>query len=88
MSLLEKIKQKWIDFRTKLVPEETTATVYKGTDEFSARILKMKLEDEGIQVQFIDQRDSSYNAFGYVYLKVFIKDEVLAKSIIDNNNNE
>jgi len=30
----------------------------------------LKLEDEGIPVMIFDQRDSSYNAFGYIYLNV------------------
>ncbi len=86
MNLLEKIKTKWINFRLKLVPEKTVVTVYKGTDEFLARILRLKLEDEGITVQFIDERDSSYNAFGYVYLNVLPENEERAKSLIENNN--
>lgn len=86
MNLLEKIKLKWINFRTKLVPYETLSTVYKGTDEFSARILKLKLENEGISVQFKDERDSSYNAFGYVYLKVLSENEERAKTIIESNH--
>ncbi len=86
MNLLERIKIRWNNFRTRLVPEQTVKTVYKGTDEFSARILKLKLEDEGIQVQFVDQRDSSYNAFGYVYLNVLAEDEEKAKQIIEKNN--
>ncbi len=86
MNLLKKIKLKWINFSTRLVPEKTVVTIHKGTDEFSARILKLKLEDENIPVQFIDERDSSYNAFGYVYLKVLAKDEERAKKIIERNN--
>ncbi|HIP32516.1 MAG TPA: hypothetical protein EYG86_07135 [Crocinitomicaceae bacterium] len=72
--------------RTKLVPESKIVTVYQGTDEYSARIFKLKLEDEGIKVQLIDERDSSYNAFGYVYLKVLKENEQLAKQIIGHTN--
>lgn len=72
--------------RTKLVPESKIVTVYQGADEYSARIFKLKLEDEGIKVQLIDERDSSYNAFGYVYLKVLKENEQLAKQIIGHTN--
>ncbi len=72
--------------RTKLVPESNIVTVYQGTDEYSARIFKLKLEDEGIKVKLIDERDSSYNAFGYVYLKVLKENEQVAKQIIDSKD--
>lgn len=30
----------------------------------------MVLEDAGIRVMIFDQRDSSYNSFGYIYVNV------------------
>ncbi|MBL1281007.1 MAG: hypothetical protein COA33_012075 [Fluviicola sp.] len=86
MGLIQKIKAKWTALRTKLVPESNVVTVYQGTDEYSARIFKLKLEDEGIKVVFVDERDSSYNAFGYVYLKVHRENEALAKQLIEAKN--
>ena len=72
--------------RTKLVPEPNVAIVYQGTDEYTARIYKLKLEDAGVQVVYIDERDSSYNAFGYVYLKVHRDNEKIAKEIIETSH--
>ena len=52
-------------------------------DSFSIEIFKLKLEDEGIPVMIWDERDSSYNAFGYVHLQVRTEDLEKAKKIID-----
>ena len=54
----------------KLVKEPNWQTVFQSTDEIEIRIKKLKLEDEGIPVMIFDQLDSSYNAFGYIYLNV------------------
>jgi len=70
----------------RITPETNVSIVYHGTDEFTARILKTKLEDSGIEVSFVDDRDSSYNAFGYVYLKVLNKNKQKAEQIIDSLN--
>lgn len=43
----------------------------------------MQLEDEGISCVVFDQRDSSYNAFGYLYLQVQRKDEQRAREIVN-----
>ncbi len=53
-------------------------------DAFSIEIFKLKLEEEGIPVMIWDERDSMYNAFGYVHLQVRSEDEEKAKTIIDN----
>lgn len=42
----------------------------------------MKLEEEGIKVLVFDQRDSSYNAFGYVYLQVHKQNVERAEQIL------
>jgi hypothetical protein len=47
------------------------------------RIQKLKLEDLNIPVIIFDQRDSSYNSFGYVYLNVLVEDESKALEIIN-----
>ncbi|MDG1332241.1 MAG: DUF2007 domain-containing protein [Crocinitomicaceae bacterium] len=45
-------------------------TVYDSTEEYTIHIKKLALEDAGIPATIFDQRDSSYNAFGYIYLQV------------------
>jgi len=42
----------------------------------------MKLENEGIRVMIFDQRDSSYNTFGYIYINVQQEDLIKAQEII------
>ena len=53
-------------------------------DSFSIEIFRLKLEEEGIPVMIWDERDSSYNAFGYVHLQVLNEDQDLAKKIIES----
>lgn len=53
-------------------------------DAFSVEIYKLKLEDEDIPVLVWNERDSSYNAFGYVHLQVRMEDQEKAKMIIDS----
>lgn len=45
-------------------------TVSESVDEFIIRIQKVALEAEGIPSILFNQRDSTYNAFGLIYLKV------------------
>ena len=70
MRWIQKLKNKLTSLRVKLVKEPNWQTVFQSTDEIEIRIKKLKLEDEGIPVMIFDQRDSSYNAFGYIYLNV------------------
>ena len=51
-------------------------------DEYTVRIQKLKLEDHEIPTMLFDQRDSSYNAFGYVYLNVKTEDVDKAREIL------
>ena len=83
MGLLQRLKAIWQSNKVRLVSESDWVTVLDSTDEFTIRIEKLKLEDEGIPVIIFDQRDSSYNAFGYIYLKVQKKDEATARKILN-----
>ena len=49
-------------------------------------IQKLKLEDAEIPVMKFDQRDSSYNTFGYLYLQVPTELVEKAEQIISNEN--
>lgn len=53
-----------------LVKESDWITVFESTDEYQIRIQLLKLESEEIPAIIFDQRDSSYNAFGLIFLKV------------------
>lgn len=68
--------------------EPSWECVFQSTDVFEIKILKLKLEDEGIPVSIFDQRDSSYNAFGYIYISVPADRFEEAKTIIEKTENE
>lgn len=66
--------------------EPEWVTVEESSDEYSIRINKIRLEDEGIPAIIFDQRDSSYNAFGYIYLKVHKENEAKARKLLNSNH--
>jgi RNase H-fold protein (predicted Holliday junction resolvase) len=70
----------------KLVKEIPWLSIYQSLEPFSIEIFKLKLEAEGIPVRVWDERDSSYNAFGYVHLQVKSEFKDQAKAIIDSLN--
>ena len=86
MKLFQNLKRKMKSLRVKLVNESDWVTVLQSTDEFTIRIEKLKLEDEGIPAMIFDQRDSSYNSFGYIYLNVHKKDEEDALKLLNLPN--
>ncbi|MFA5575013.1 MAG: hypothetical protein WC994_08165 [Brumimicrobium sp.] len=47
--------------------------------------MKLKLEEEGIQVYVINKMDSAYNNFGEIELYVSHEDVVKAKYIIEKS---
>jgi len=59
--------------------------VYLTKNEVSLRIIQLKLENEGIPVMIFDQRDSSYNTFGDMYIQVPTDFEQLALELIDQS---
>jgi len=61
-------------------------TVFQSTDEYMIRIRKLTLEDHEIPVMLFDQRDSSYNAFGYIYLNVRKEDEKRAVELLNTEH--
>lgn len=64
------IQRKLTLLRTKLMSDSGWISVYQSQTEYLAHIKKLALENAGIEVKFSDDRDSSYNAFGYVQLFV------------------
>ena len=72
----------------KLVKEPSWESVYQSRDEIELRIKKLKLEDENIPVVIFDQRDSSYNAFGYLYLNVRKEDVERALKILNTDHEQ
>lgn len=86
MKLFRNLIQKMKSLRVKLVSDSDWVTVLQSTDEFVIRIEKMKLEAEEIPVMIFDQRDSSYNSFGYIYLNVHKKNEEAARKLINLSN--
>ena len=81
-----KLLQKWKKLQRKVKKNPKWATVFQTTDEYLVHIYKLKLEDNNIPVSIFNQIDSSYNAFGYIYLSVPLKDEKNALELINNEN--
>ncbi len=72
--------------RLTSIPSRTN--VLETTDPYFAQIMKLRLEEEGIPVVLFDQRDSSYNAFGYLYLSVPTEFEEQALELINKDTDE
>ncbi len=81
-----KLLQKWKKLQKKVKKKPNWVTVFQTTDEYMVHIYKLKLEDNNIPVSIFNQIDSSYNAFGYIYLSVPLKDEKNALELINNEN--
>ncbi len=81
-----KLLQKWKKLQKKVKKKPKWVTVFQTTDEYMVHIYKLKLEDNNIPVSIFNQIDSSYNAFGYIYLSVPLKDEKNALELINNEN--
>ena len=63
--------------------EPKWVSVYDSYEEYSIHIKKLALEDAGIPVMIFDQRDSSYNAFGYIYLHVPVEFKERALQVLE-----
>ena len=81
-----KLLQKWKKLQRKVKKNPKWVTVFQTTDEYLVHIYKLKLEDNNIPVSIFNQIDSSYNAFGYIYLSVPLKDQKNALELINNEN--
>jgi len=83
MKLIQHLKRIWQARKVKLINEPEWVNIYQSTDEYSIRIKKLKLEDENIPARIFDQRDSSYNTFGFIYLHVRKEDEKTARKLLN-----
>ena len=81
-----KLLLKWKKLQRKVKKNPKWVTVFQTTNEYIVHIYKLKLEDNNIPVSIFNQIDSSYNAFGYIYLSVPLKDEKIALELINNKN--
>ncbi|MFT5779646.1 MAG: hypothetical protein ACI837_002605 [Crocinitomicaceae bacterium] len=70
MGLIKRIQNKLIRLKTNLVSEPEWVAVYQSPEEYTVHIKKLILDEADIPYRILDQRDSSYLAFGYVYLHV------------------
>mmetsp|Transcript_24100 Transcript_24100/g.32315 ORF Transcript_24100/g.32315 Transcript_24100/m.32315 type:complete len:90 (-) Transcript_24100:95-364(-) len=70
MKLIRKLKSHWTNLRMKLVQEPEWVTIFDSRDEYIVRIKHMQLTEAEVPAVIFDQRDSSYQNFGYIYLKV------------------
>lgn len=81
--MIRRLREKWTALRMKIVKEPEWVPVYQSQEEYSVRIKKLTLEDAGIPTMIFDQRDSSYNAFGYIYLHVRNQDLERSKQLLN-----
>ncbi|MBW7867697.1 MAG: DUF2007 domain-containing protein [Brumimicrobium sp.] len=69
---------------------EENKLVFATNEEYLANIMKLKLEEEGIQVFVVNKKDSSYNlsfsSQGGIMLYVNQNNIILAKQIIESTN--
>lgn len=66
--------------------EPKWVTIFQSTDEYIVRIYKMKLEAHDLPTSIFNQRDSSYNAFGYIHLNVYAQHEKIALELIEGTD--
>lgn len=83
---IQTLKNRWTAFRTKLTKEPDWVTVLESQDEYLIRIKHLALNDAEIPAVIFDQRDSSYNAFGYLYLKVQQKNMEKASKLLNSDH--
>jgi len=83
---MNRLQRIWNNWMIKLVKEPKWTTVFQSTDELMVTIQKLKLEDAEIPVIQFDQKDSSYNTFGYVYLQVPTELKEKAELILSKEN--
>ena len=83
MKLIRRLLTKWKNLKTNLNKDSNWVTIYQSIDEPSVRIYSMQLEDNEIASMIFDQRDSSYNAFGYLYLQVRVEDKSKALELLN-----
>lgn len=57
-------------------------TVYQSMDEFGVQMRQLHLESHGLLTAVFNQKDSSYGAFGYIYLNVQLQDEHKALELL------
>ena len=70
MKIIQKLKISWTAFLVKLNKEPEWITIYQSRDEYSVIIKQMILKDAQIPSLIFNQKDSSYQSFGYIHLKV------------------
>lgn len=70
--------------KIKLTKETRWTTVYLSKNDALVHIVKLKLETEGIPVMIFNQRDSSYNSFGDIYVQVQNENVKKANELLEN----
>lgn len=82
-----KIWDKFTHWLNRIYPAQTEfdskKLVFSTSELYLAKIMKLKLESEGISTFLINKRDSSFNSFGQVELYVHRDDVIRAKYIIE-----
>lgn len=84
--MFQKIREALNKLRKEQNSNSRWVTVLTTADEHLSTICKMALDEEEIPVLVFDQRDSSYNNFGYIVLQVLKEDLIQAQKILNLPN--
>lgn len=82
--MLRKLKKIWKTLNSPKKSNSRWVTVVNTSDLFYSSICKNTLEQEGIPVMIIDQRDSSYTIIGEIHLQVLQEDVIKAQKILNS----
>lgn len=63
---------------------ENRTMIFSTSVEHEARIVKDRLEAEGISALILNQKDSMYQTFGYIEVYVLNEDVEKAKAIVES----
>lgn len=84
--MLRSLKKIWTALNNESIRSSKWKTVLSTSDIYFSSISKNALEQAGIPVMIIDQRDSSYINFGQIHLQVLPEDFLNAQKIVNSSD--
>jgi hypothetical protein len=84
--MLRSLKKIWKALNNESISSSKWTTVLITSDIYFGSIVKNALEQAGIPVMIIDQRDSSYLNFGQIHLQVLPEHFFNAQKIVNSSD--
>lgn len=84
--MMRSLKKIWKALNNERITSPKWTTVLSTQDIYSVSITKNALEQAGIPVMIIDQRDSSYINFGQIHLQVLPEHFFNAQKIVNSSD--